>query len=84
MLILLLTLALCYFSRICAGSSIEILFKQAGKIVDRAKSQHICDLTDRVLILADQLLTFLELDIEQIILWRGIQMSFKQSLQRGA
>ena len=80
MLILLLTLALCYFSRICAGSSIEILFKQPGKIVDRAKSQHICNFTDRILILSYQLLAFLELDIEQIILWRCIKVSFKQCL----
>ena len=52
--------------------------------MDRAKSQHICNFTDRILILSYQLLAFLELDVEQIIFGRGIQMSFEQRLERGA
>lgn len=84
MLILLFALGFSYFFRICARRSVKIFFKQPGKIVDGTKAQHICDLTDSVLALAYQLLTFLELDVEQIILRRGIQVSFEQRLQRGA
>ena len=84
MLVLLFALGFSYFFRIRARCSVEIFFKQPGKVVDGTKAQHICDLTDGVLTLAYQLLTFLELDIEQIIFRRGIQVSFEQRLQRGA
>ena len=80
MLVLLFALGFSYFFRIRARCSVEIFFKQPGKVVDGTKAQHICDLTDGVLTLAYQLLTFLELDIEQIILWRCIKVSFKQCL----
>ena len=84
MFILLAILVFRYLFCICARCGVKILFEQPGKIVDRTKPQHICDFADRVLILTDQLLTFLELDIEQIIFGRGIQMGFKKRLQRGA
>ena len=84
MLILLFVLIFCYFFRICARRGVEILFEQPGKIVDGTKAQHVCGLADRILALPDQLLAFLELDVEQIIFGRGIQMSFEQRLKRGA
>ena len=60
----------------------KIFFKQPRKVVDRAETESVCDLADCVLILADQLFTFLKFNIEQIVLWRGVQVSLEQRLQR--
>ena len=63
-------------------STVKIFFKQPRKVVDRAETESVCDLADCVLILADQLFTFLKFNIEQIVLWRGVQVSLEQRLQR--
>ena len=70
------------FSGIVAWRCVKIFFKQPRKVVDRAETESVCDLADCVLILADQLFTFLKFNIEQIVLWRGVQVSLEQRLQR--
>ena len=62
-------LTLRYFLDIGAWCDVEILFEKSGKIMNGAKTKHICDFTDRILVFPDQLFAFLQFDIEQIVFW---------------
>ena len=52
--------------------------------MNRAESKPVCDLADRVLIVADQFFALLELDVQQVVLRRRVKMCLKQRLERRA
>lgn len=45
--------------------------------MDRTETEQLGDFADGMLVFPDQLLAFLQLDIEQIALWGIIQMRFE-------
>ena len=49
--------------------------------MNRTESQHIGYLADRILVFADQFFALLQLDVQEVVLGRTVQMSLEQSLQ---